>query len=270
MTPLLEISGLTRRYAGLVAVDNVDMQVIPGGVHAVIGPNGAGKTTLFNLVSGLVPPSFGRIRFAGQDVTKLQADRRAGLGLARTFQNIRIFAAMTVLENALTGLHIRLKTGLPGVALRLPGFRSEERAAVARAREALDLVGLADKAGQRAQALSYGDQRRLEIARAMAPEPRLLLLDEPAAGMNPAETEALATLVRRLSGLGTTVLLVEHDMGFVMDISDRVTVLNFGKRIFEGTPQAVRQEPAVIEAYLGQKVAARLAAGAKAGVRGAG
>jgi len=270
MTPLLEISGLTRRYAGLVAVDAVDMQVMPGGVHAVIGPNGAGKTTLFNLVSGLVPPSAGRIRFAGHDVTKLAADRRAGLGLARTFQNIRIFAAMTVLENALTGLHARLRSSLPSVALRLPGFRAEERRAVHRAHAALDLVGLADKAGRRAQDLSYGDQRRLEIARAMAPEPRLLLLDEPAAGMNPAETETLATLVRRLGGLGTTVLLVEHDMGFVMDISDRVTVLNFGRRIFEGTPQAVRQEPAVIEAYLGQKVAARLAAGAKAGVRGAG
>ncbi len=270
MTPLLEVSGLTRRYAGLVAVDGVDMQVMPGGVHAVIGPNGAGKTTLFNLVSGLVPPSAGRIRLAGQDVTRLPADRRAALGLARTFQNIRVFAAMTVLENALTGLHARLAVGLPGVLLRLPRFRAEERRAVARARAALDLVGLADKAGQRAQALSYGDQRRLEIARAMAPEPRLILLDEPAAGMNPAETEALAVLVRRLSGFGATVLLVEHDMGFVMDISDTVTVLNFGKRIFEGAPQAVRQEPAVIEAYLGHKVAARLAAGARAGVRGAG
>ncbi len=269
-TPLLEISGLTRRYAGLVAVDSVDMQVMPGGVHAVIGPNGAGKTTLFNLVSGLVPPSSGLIRLAGQDVTGLSANRRAALGLARTFQNIRVFAAMTVLENALTGLHTRLTIGLPGVVLRLPGFRTEERRAVARAREALDLVGLADKAGQRAQALSYGDQRRLEIARAMAPEPRLLLLDEPAAGMNPAETEALATLVRRLHEFGTTVLLVEHDMGFVMDISDTVTVLNFGKLIYEGAPQAVRQEPSVIEAYLGQKVAARLAAGVKAGVRGAG
>ena len=270
MTPLLDISGLTRRYAGLVAVDSVDMQVMPGGVHAVIGPNGAGKTTLFNLVSGLVPPSAGRIRFAGQDVTGLPADRRAALGLGRTFQNIRVFAAMTVLENVLTGLHAQLAASLPDVVLRLPRFRAEERRAVARACEALDLVGLADKAGQRARALSYGDQRRLEIARAMAPEPRLLLLDEPAAGMNPAETEALAILVRRLSGFGTTVLLVEHDMGFVMDVSDRVTVLNFGRRIYEGAPQAVRQEPVVIEAYLGPKVAARLASGARSGVRGAG
>jgi len=270
MTPLLEIEGLSRHYAGLVAVDAVTMQVQPGGVHAVIGPNGAGKTTLFNMVSGLVVPSAGRITFAGQDVTGWPAERRAALGLARTFQNIRVFAGMTVLENVLTGLHTRLGAGLFGTVLRLPRFRTEERAAIARARAALDLVGLADRADARAQALSYGDQRRLEIARAMAPEPKLLLLDEPAAGMNPAETEALAALVRRLRGFGTTVLLVEHDMGFVMDISDTVTVLNFGKRIFEGPPHAVRQEPAVIEAYLGHKVAARLAEGARAGVRGAG
>ena len=260
MTALLELSGLTRRYAGLVAVDGVDMQVAAGGVHAVIGPNGAGKTTLFNLVSGLVAPSAGAVRLVGHDVTRLPPERRAALGLGRTFQNIRVFAAMTVLENVLAGLHARLRAPLPAVLLRLPGFRAEERAAVARARAALDLVGLADKAELRAGALSYGDQRRLEIARAMAPEPRLLLLDEPAAGMNPAETEALARLVRSLCGLGATVLLVEHDMGFVMDISDRVTVLNFGRRIFEGAPAAVRQEPAVIEAYLGHKMAARLAA----------
>ncbi len=269
MTPLLALHGLTRRYSGLVAVDAVDLEVMQGGVHAVIGPNGAGKTTLFNLISGLAPPSDGAIKLAGQDVTRLPPDRRAALGLGRTFQNIRVFTGMTVLENVLTGLHARLVAGLVSTVLRLPRFRAEERRAVARARAALDLVGLAAKAEWRAGALSYGDQRRLEIARAMAPEPRLLLLDEPAAGMNPAETEALATLVRSLRG-STTVLLVEHDMGFVMDISDRVTVLNFGKRIFEGAPAQVRAEPAVIEAYLGHKVAARLAAGAKSGVRGAG
>ena len=267
--PLLELHGLTRRYAGLVAVDGVNMQVQPGGVHAVIGPNGAGKTTLFNLVSGLVAPSAGRITLEGRDVTALPPDRRAALGLGRTFQNIRVFAGMTVLENALTGLHAHLHAGLLSTVLRLPRFRAAERGAVQQARAALDLVGLANKADWRAGALSYGDQRRLEIARAMAPSPRLLLLDEPAAGMNPAETEALATLVRSLRGR-TTVLLVEHDMGFVMDISDRVTVLNFGRLIHEGAPEDVRADPAVIEAYLGHKVAARLAAGAKAGVRGAG
>jgi branched-chain amino acid transport system ATP-binding protein len=259
---LLQTVGLTRRYSGLVAVDNLDLSVNEGGVHAVIGPNGAGKTTLFNLISGLARPTEGTIRFAGEDITALPAHDRAACGMARTFQNIRVFGAMTVLENVLTGLHARLTAGLPSVVLRVAGFRAQERAAVARARDALALVGLADRAEQLASALSYGDQRRLEIARAMASEPRLLLLDEPAAGMNPAETEALAVLVRRIRGFGTTVLLVEHDMGFVMDISDRVTVLNFGRHIFEGTPAEVRQEPVVIEAYLGPKVAARLAASA--------
>ena len=259
MTPLLRLSGLTRRYAGLVAVDDVTLDVAPGGVHAVIGPNGAGKTTLFNLISGLAAPSAGTIHFDGRDVTRLPAHRRAAAGLARTFQNIRVFAEMTALENVLAGLHTRLSASLPGIVLRLRRFRAEERDAVERASAALDLVGLTDKGGLPAGALSYGDQRRLEIARAMAPRPRLLLLDEPAAGMNPAETEALAALVRRLPSFGATVLLVEHDMGFVMGLSDRVTVLNFGRRIFEGPPATVRQEPAVIEAYLGPKVAARLA-----------
>ncbi len=260
--PLLELDAVSRRYSGLLAVDSVDMRVSAGGIHAVIGPNGAGKTTLFNLISGVVPPSAGRIRLGGEDVTRLPAHRRARLGLTRTFQNIRIFGAMTVLENVLTGLHPRLRAGLPAVLLRLPRFRAEERTAVARAREMLDLVGLSEHARRPAGALSYGDQRRLEIARAMAPAPRLLLLDEPAAGMNPAETEALAVLVRRLGALGATVLLVEHDMGFVMGLAEEVTVLNFGRRIFAGPPAAVRGEPAVVEAYLGAKVAARLAGAA--------
>jgi branched-chain amino acid transport system ATP-binding protein len=256
---LLQTAALTRRFAGLTAVDEVDLGVAEGTIHAVIGPNGAGKTTLFNLISGLVPPSDGSIRFAGTDITDLPVHRRAGLGMARTFQNIRIFAAMTVLENALTGLHSRLNEELASVVLRRPAFRRAERDAVARARDALELVGLADKAETPAAALPYGDQRRLEIARALASSPRLLLLDEPAAGMNPAETGALQTLVRRIRDAGTTVLLVEHDMGFVMDLSDRITVLNFGRRIFEGTPIEVRQETTVIEAYLGPKVAERLA-----------
>ena len=266
---ILELKGLTRRFAGLVAVDGVDMQVRRGTIHAVIGPNGAGKTTLFNLVSGLLPPSAGQILLAGQDVTALPPERRAALGLGRTFQNIRVFASMSVLENALTGLHTTLRTGLLGTVLRLQAFRAEEHASVARAMAALDLVGLADRAALPARALSYGDQRRLEIARAMAAQPHLLLLDEPAAGMNPAETEGLAGLIRRLSETGTTILLVEHDMGFVMDLSDQVTVLNFGRHIFEGPPEATRQSPAVVEAYLGPKLAARLAEGARAGARGA-
>ncbi len=265
---ILSVAGLTKRYAGLVAVDDVAMDVTPGTIHAVIGPNGAGKTTLFNLISGLVVPSAGTILLSGADVTTRSADQRARLGLGRTFQNIRIFGAMTVLENALTGLHARPQVGLLPTVLRLPRFRADEREAVTAARAALDLVDLGPRADQPACALPYGDQRRLEIARAMAARPRLLLLDEPAAGLNPAETAALATLVRRLRDTGTTVLLVEHDMGFVMDISDTVTVLNFGRRIFEGPPSAVRSEPAVIEAYLGPKVAARLAAGHRGG-RGA-
>ncbi len=269
MTPLLEVTGLTRRFAGLVAVDGVDLSVASGGIHAVIGPNGAGKTTLFNLVSGLLPPSAGRIVLGGEDVTRLPAHRRAALGVARTFQNIRIFGAMTVLENVLTGLHTTARATLPEVVARLPRFRRQERAAVGQAKAALDLVGLRDQADTQAAALSYGDARRLEIARAMAAQPRLLLLDEPAAGLNPAETTRLADLVRTIRAAGTTVLLVEHDMGFVMDISDDVTVLSFGRRIAGGPPILVRQDPAVIEAYLGHKVAARLAAGARAGVRGA-
>ncbi len=268
MTALLALDALTRRFGGLAAVDGVTLAIAQGGVHAVIGPNGAGKTTLFNLISGLVPPSSGRIVLAGHDMTRLPPERRTALGLGRTFQNLRVFGAMTVLENVLTGLHARTHAGLPGVLLRLPGFRAEERRAVERARAALELVGLGAKAEMRAAGLSYGDQRRLEIARAMAPEPCLLMLDEPAAGMNPAETEALATLVRQLSASGATVLLVEHDMGFVMDISDSVCVLNFGRLIFCGRPEQARQDPGVVEAYLGHKVAARLAAGAKAGVRG--
>ena len=255
---LLETQGLTRRYQGLVAVDAVDLVLPEGGVHAVIGPNGAGKTTLFNMLSGLVTPSAGRILFETTDITAWPAHRRAGLGIARTFQNIRLFGAMTVLENALTGLHPQLHSGLGAVLARLGRFRAEERHAVARARAALDFVGLAASADQQAGGLAYGDQRRLEIARAIAQSPRLLLLDEPAAGMNPAETEALARLVRRIADQGTTVLLVEHDMGFVMGLSDSVTVLNFGRTIFVGRPAAMRGDPAVVEAYLGARLAAKL------------
>ena len=255
---LLALRGVTRRYAGLTAVDRVDLDVPERGVHAVIGPNGAGKTTLFNLISGLVAASAGSIALDRRDVTALRADARARLGLARTFQTVRLFADMTVLENALTGLHPRLTASLATIVLGGRRFRREERNAVARAREALALVGLERRGAERAAALSHGEARRLEIARAMAGAPRLLLLDEPAAGLNPAETVTLATLIRSIVEVGTTVLLVEHDMKFVMNLSDSVTVLNFGRRIFSGTPAAARADAAVIEAYLGQKVAARL------------
>jgi len=262
---MLDVTGLTMKFGGLTAVNALSFQARAGEITSVIGPNGAGKTTLFNLISGLVAPSAGTITLDGIAITTCPANERATLGLGRTFQNIRVFGAMTVLENALTGLHARPVPGLGATLLRLPSFRRHERAAVAQARAALVQVGLQDRADLPAGALPYGDQRRLEIARAMAAAPRLLLLDEPAAGLNPAETTALAVLVRQLRDAGTTILLVEHDMGFVMDISDVVTVLNFGRRIFEGPPAAVRQEPVVIEAYLGPKVAARLAAGQKVG-----
>ena len=259
MTALLQTRGLTRRYAGLLAVDNVDMTVRANTVHALIGPNGAGKTTLFNLISGLAAPTQGSVLLDGRDLTALPAEARTALGVARTFQGVRVFGAMTVLENVLTGLHTRRRAGLWATVARTGAFRREERAMVERARAVLEMVDLAARAEQRAGALSFGEQRRLEIARAMAPSPMLLLLDEPAAGMNPAETASLAALVRRIRGLGTTVLLVEHDMGFVMDISDVVTVLNFGRLIFQGPPAETRAAPEVLEAYLGHKVAARLA-----------
>jgi len=261
---LLALRALSRRYAGLVAVDNVDLDVPDSGVHAVIGPNGAGKTTLFNLISGAVAPSAGSIAFAGRDITRLSPDARAALGLARTFQNLRVFGAMTVLENVLTGLHPLLSASLPSILLGLGGARREERQAVARAREALAVVGLERRADMRASALSYGEGRRLEIARAIAGGPRLLLLDEPAAGLNPAETVTLGAQIRTIASAGTTVLLVEHDMPFVMGISNSVTVLNFGRRIFTGPAAAARKDARVIEAYLGAKAAARLEQGGDA------
>jgi branched-chain amino acid transport system ATP-binding protein len=257
---ILGLEGVTKRFLGLVAVDNVSFDVKRGEVFALIGPNGAGKTTLFNCITGMFPPSNGRVTFAGHDITGSKPHRVAHLGIARTFQNIRVFGAMTVLENVLTGMQVQLRSSAFAVVARLPSFRREEKAAVVRARAALEFVGLSARAEDRAAALAYGDQRRLEIARALAPSPRLLLLDEPAAGMNPAETATLAGLVRGIAAAGTTVLLVEHDMGFVMGLSDSVTVLNFGRLICHGTPEAVRQERTVIEAYLGQKVADRLAA----------
>ncbi len=260
-TPLLAVRGLTKRFRGLVAVDGVDFDVAEGTVHGLIGPNGAGKTTLFNMVSGVLPPSAGSVVLDGTPLDGLSPYRRTARGVARTFQNIRMFSDMSVLENVMTGMHSRLHATWE-VVLRTSGFRREEGAAKARARELLAFVGLGEAERLRAGDLSYGDQRRLEIARALASEPRLVLLDEPAAGMNPAETKALIGLLRRLRDeRRLTLLLVEHDMHLVMSLCDAITVVNFGAKIAEGAPRAVREHPAVIEAYLGKKAA-------RAGTRG--
>ncbi len=258
--PRLAIERLSVRFGGVVALDDVSFDVAAGEAHGLIGPNGAGKTTLFNLVSGLTAPSAGAIRLDDAPIERLAPWRRAALGLSRTFQNIRLFQEMTLAENVATGMQTRLRESLPAILTRLGGFRAAEREAHDEATALLDLVGLGGRARERAGDLPYGDRRRLEIARALAGAPRLLLLDEPAAGMNPSETRTLAALIEALKARGLTILLVEHDMGFVMRLCERISVLNFGRKIAEGAPSEVRSDAAVIEAYLGAKVARRLQA----------
>jgi branched-chain amino acid transport system permease protein len=250
--PVLAVEGLTRRFGGLLAVSQVDLVIPPRGIVGLIGPNGAGKTTFFNLVTGLLRPDEGQIRLGGQSMVGLRPNAIAARGIARTFQSIRLFQNMTVLDNVLVGEHCRLQASVAGAVFRPPAVVSEEARARERARDLLGFVGLGESAGEQAKNLAYGDQRRLEIARALATEPALLLLDEPTAGMNPRETEALTELIGLLRGtLGLAVLLIEHHMEVVMGISDRITVLDYGTRIAEGTPDEIRRNAKVIEAYLG-------------------
>ncbi len=249
--PLLQINDMSHDFGGLRAVNNYNLEIEPGQVRGLIGPNGAGKTTVFNLITGIYRPDQGEITFDEKSIVNLLTHSIISLGIARTFQTIRLFQNLSVLENVLAGCHSRMKSGSLQAMLRTPFQRGEEKAALARALQALEFVGLRPDAEQLAKNLSYGNQRLLEIARALVTEPRLLILDEPAGGMNEQETTDLITLIRKIRDQGKTILLIEHDMSLVMRVCENIVVLDYGAKISEGTAETVKSDPLVIEAYLG-------------------